>query len=161
MEMRKWLPHVLVLVALGGAALAWSPWAAGSSEARALTQINGFSSYEPGPVDFTPAPKTVASLRLPAGKFLVSAKAVIVVPDGPDDVTCELGGAGGTQDTAIATQLRGDGHGTETIGLQSAAVLHSAGVITVRCRNSGGTTNARFVSVTAIKVTSLRATTAS
>jgi hypothetical protein len=156
--MRKPLPIALAALAIVAAILATSPWASGNSAAKPLTQINGYSSYELGPINFTPTPLRVGSLSLPAGKYIVSAKLVLDVPSGPDDITCDLGGAGGAQDTAIVTQLRGDAAGTDTIPLQSSAALAAAGNVTVTCKNSGGTTNASYISLTAIKVTNLKAT---
>lgn len=156
--MSKRAPVVLSLAAVILAVLTASPWASGGPRQAAAkpAAVPGYSSHELGPVPFTPTGATVGSLALPKGKFVVTAKVVVSVATGPSDVTCEL--TGGASDTAQADALRGDAAGRATLPLASSAVLGAAGSVGVRCTASGGTANAEHVGITAVKVTTLKAT---
>jgi hypothetical protein len=155
--MRKPLPIAVAAAVVVVAVLVASPWASGSSRAPAAApQVLGYSSYELGPVSFTPTPQTVGTLELPKGKYLVDAKVVVEVASGPADVTCRLAGA--AVDVAMDEQLRSDADGIETLPLVAGAVLAAKGKIDVVCVVNGGTAYASAVSITAVKVTTLKAT---
>jgi hypothetical protein len=145
-----------VLGAVTAVVLVLSPWASGGQRAvAAAPQVAGYSSYALGPTAFTPTPVVVGSLQLPKGKYLVNAKVVVEVDSGPADVTCRL--AGGAQDVAKAEQLRADADGIESLPLVAAAELAARGAVNVVCQINGGTAYASDVSITAVKVTSLKA----
>jgi hypothetical protein len=144
---------VLSLALIAAAVLIASPWASGGARsAAAPAPVLGYSSAIRGPVPFTTG-SVVGSLALPKGKFIVTAKLVASVASGPHDVICEL--AGGAADTARVDDLRVDGMANATLALTSSAVLGRARSVEVRCRVSGGTGYAEYVSITAVKVTSL------
>jgi hypothetical protein len=143
-------------VAVTVVVLVLSPWASGGQRSvAAAPQVAGFSSYALGPTAFTPTAVTVGTLALPKGKYLVNAKVVVEVDSGPADVTCRL--TGGAQDVAKAEQLRADADGIETLPLVAAADLSQRGAVNVVCQINGGTAYATDVSITAVKVTSLKA----
>jgi hypothetical protein len=150
----------LTVTAVVVAVLGWSPWATGAPGlTEAAPRVQGYSSYELGPIRFTQTAVRVGTLSLPRGKYIVNAKATVAVVSGPADVVCEFAG-GGAFDSAQAEQLRTDGEGLATLPLTASADFAEAGDLTVSCRLTigGGSADATAISITAIKLTSLRAT---
>jgi hypothetical protein len=156
--MKQRLPIVVAAAAVAVAVLALSPWASGSPQAvSAPPQVIGYASSAEGPIAFTQTPVAVGSLALPKGKFIVNAKVIVEAGSGPTDLTCRL--SGGADDVAKDEQVRVDADGLETLPLVDSAVLTAAGSVAVLCQlPAGGTAYATEVSMTAVKVTTLRVT---
>lgn len=118
---------------------------------------NGFVFSKAGAVGVGSSSATIASLSLPAGNYLVSAKAVLLSagPKGTT-VTCKLV-AGAATDQA-STRL-GDGTDVnQTQALIAPAALSAAGSATLSCSTSGGTAEASQIAVAAVQVATLTAT---
>jgi hypothetical protein len=156
--MKQRLPIVVAAAAVAGLVLALTPWASGSPQAAsAPPQVIGYSSYENGPIAFTPTPEIVGTLALPKGKFIVNAKVIVEVVSGPTELFCRLDGA--AEDIAKDEHVRADADGLETLPLTASAVLTAPGSVDVVCQMvGGGTGHATAASITAVKVTTLRAT---
>jgi len=123
---------------------------------------NGFASFTDGPV-FLPFSTftTIASLSLPAGSFLVLAKASITNDAGTGDTgaRCRLVSPATQADEALAGLEDVNIAGSADAGVITmivATTLATPGDMTLRCRNEGGgTTNARFIKLSAIQVGAL------
>jgi hypothetical protein len=145
--------YLALFVTLGGSAYAFGPGGrADSPRARAASETSVFGRFNNGPVTLSVEPKTVLSVRVPAGSYVILAKAVL--PTSGIVVECRVT-AGNDFDRA---QLNGDGSGP-LLGQQAftLTVLHrssSSFRARLRCGGDQGP-NLRDLKLTAIRVNNL------
>jgi hypothetical protein len=111
-------------------------------------------------LNFAPAGKeTLVTLPLPAGSYVIVAKAWIEndAGTGESSVECDLTAEGDFDRGTVALQEQGlSGAEDGIMHLQVVHTFAGAGASTLDCvNNGGGSTRARFVKVTAIQVGAL------
>jgi hypothetical protein len=110
--------------------------------------VAGYSASAAGNVTFTtstPAsPKTILSLSLPAGSFMVSAKTVASAGTsstaGAEAVTCHLAGGGATDeaDTVVPYNTNTGFTAQQTLAMSLPVTLSAAGSVTLSCSQGPG-----------------------
>lgn len=125
---------------------------------------DGFVSFKDGPVSIpfsSTTFSTLASMNLPAGSFVISAKSEITNNAGTGNTVarCRLNSPAGDFDEGLAALEDVNTAGSANAGTIAMAVgstLASPGTVTLQCRNEGsGNSNARFIKLSAIQVGAL------
>jgi hypothetical protein len=153
-----------MMVALGALVLAAglaAPGATGAATPSAKSSLPALvNGKKAGPVTVRTRQRTVASLALTKGRWLVFAKAIIVGTGGNNSshlgVDCRLK-VGKRSDLVTAVPKNDNGPGSRVpILLTAAGILKRSGNTTVTCvAEVGGATKIRDIRVTAVKVGTL------
>jgi len=116
-----------------------------------------FSGFHDAPISLPSSLGTIASLRIPAGSYVIFAKATLWNGQNIDDtLTCKLV-AGGDFDESI-TVLTGNTVPYADYAATSLNVVHHfnrPGRIRLQCTGGNVTTTASWIKITAIRVGSL------
>lgn len=126
--------------------------------------VAGYSTSSNGSVDITGTSKTILTLSLPAGSYIVNSKAVLHANAGSagyanDD--CRLVGGGGDDTSTVSTSLVYSGFIyflNAAVPTEIAASSSSPMKITLTCSDDGGTgsgfsTQAEYPAITAVQTT--------
>jgi hypothetical protein len=115
---------------------------------------NGFSVFNDNATALTGTYKTVLSLSVPAGSYVVSSKAIAYGNTNGEYAECTLGG-GGSLDFSVATPTTSATFGYSMISLQDVVSTASATTLTLACASNGTTTHVYWKKLTAVKLGSL------
>lgn len=111
--------------------------------------------FKNGPVSFTGAGKTVASMTLDKGSWDIFAKAWLHGGPSPVVVTCVLAAGPDFDSTTAALEVGPTSAFAQAIALNVSHKFSAAGSVKLQCTSIGTTVSANFIKISAIKAGTL------